>query len=238
MKADHHQAPTLCQHIQRLVQALAQVIQLLVDKYAYSLETTGGRMLALLTDGHHPGYKISQLGCCLQRSLLASFHNRTGNATGKTLFAVFPQYLRDLFVLGAGQPFRSAGTLVLIHTHIQGTILLEAETSLRLIQLGRRHPQVQQQPIHLSEQIMLLCHFVQPGKTAVQHMEALVAGKFIPAICNRGNILVQGIKPTHFTQLTQDSFTMTTAAKGPVYIATLWMNAHRLYCCLQEYGFM
>src|SRR5574343_793529 len=112
-----------------------------------SLKAARRRVLPWLTGAHGRAYDGREMAGCKDGLLAPSSHNLLCNLESKPFFAIVPDNLRDVSYFGARQPLRRRFSLRGIHAHIQGRILAEAEAPLTLIDLGRRHPDIEQHPV-------------------------------------------------------------------------------------------
>ena len=90
---------------------------------------------------------VGQLRRCLESLHIALFNNRPGDAARPALAAQFPKNLRQLPGLEFVHQLRGAHRLPPVHPHVQRPLGLKTETALRLVELRRAHPEIQQHPV-------------------------------------------------------------------------------------------
>ena len=150
MEADHYQATTDFQVFQRSIEATLQITQFVVDVNAQPLKGASCRILAFFPGGIGDGQHLSQIGGTFERLLDAAHHHGPRHTPSKTLFAVFLEHTGDFFFGSSGDELRGTDATRRVHAHIQRTIVEEAEAALGVIQLRRRHTQVQQHAADLT----------------------------------------------------------------------------------------
>ena len=107
---------------------------------------------------HGSGNQCRQLPRAGDRRLPARLRQHPGDPARETLFTQFAQHPFNLFPFRARQPLGRAHARLRVHAHIQGTVLPEPEPPGGLVQLGRRHPQVQEHPLDTARQPLLFQH--------------------------------------------------------------------------------
>ena len=79
-------------------------------------------------------------------SSAALFDNRARNPSGESLLPQRADHVADLVGSGASEPVGCAFTVRRIHAHVERTVVLEAETTRAVVELRRRHAEVEQNP--------------------------------------------------------------------------------------------
>src|SRR5690606_3071804 len=149
MEADDGKPPTGSQDFQNCREGASEFLEFLVDVNPYSLKAACGRMLAFLASADGAGDELGEFERGAQRPGFAASNNRLCNLESKPFFAIICYDLLDLFKTGMFQPFGSGGPAAGIHTHIERAFSHEREAARCIIDLWRRHSQVQQDAVNL-----------------------------------------------------------------------------------------
>ena len=218
MEADHCQPPTHFQAGQCTLQAGLQVGQLAVDVDANGLEAARGRVDVVLAAPYHRTQQVSQVGGTRERLVATARHDGLGDTPAQALFAIGPQHVGDLCLIGARQPLRRAFATVRVHAHVQRAVLAEAETTLGHIQLRRRHAQVQQHAIQASRGCIPMR---QLREAAAMDRHARIARERMFGMGNRFGVFVHQQQPTSRAEFLQHAARMTTASKRAIQIGSV-----------------
>src|SRR5690606_15148564 len=113
--------------------------------HADRLEAACGRMLAV-TAAYRARDDLRQLAGARDRLHAAGRHDGARDAAGVTLFAQFADHVADLIVRRAREPGGGAFAPRRIHAHVERTVGLEAEAARGVVELWRRHAEVEENP--------------------------------------------------------------------------------------------
>ncbi len=198
---------------------MGQRIQLPVYMYSQCLKTACGRVLARLAAANGRLDQIGQLQGAGNRLLLALFADTPGNPTRLALIAIAIQHIGNILLVGPGQPLRNTFTLSWVHAHIQRPITQKAEATTGIVQLRRRHTQIQQQAINGATH--LVYHIRQAVKAAGHDLETAI---FRCQLLTRGNglgITIDTGKAPLCVQLFQQCTAVATSPKGAIHIKAI-----------------
>ena len=81
------------------------------------------------------------------RGVLTARDDGARDASRKSLLAILVDYGGDILLVGLSQPLRSTLATRLVHAHVQWTVVQKAEAACRIVELRRRHAEVQQQTV-------------------------------------------------------------------------------------------
>ncbi|MCY1427119.1 hypothetical protein D9M71_429510 [compost metagenome] len=238
MEADHHQAATHGERFQRRLETALEITQLVVDMDAQALEGPGRRILALFPGRIGHGDHLGQIGGAGERALGAALHDGPRHASGKALFAIFVEHPGDFFLGSRGDPLGRADPGIRVHSHVQRTVVHEAEATLGIVQLRRGHTEVEQHPVDLALQAAgrhLLAEF---GEAALDDLEATVLGGQLEAGGDRQGILVEAQQASARAQLTQHFAAVAAAPEGAIQVAALRAHGKRLDGFVEQDGYM
>jgi hypothetical protein len=150
VETDHRQAAARHQQLERGVQALFELLKLGVDKNPKCLKCARCRILARFAGLDRTSHDVGKLTRGSNRvPALAPSNKRLCNLYSKPFFPIVAYHLGNVAHVGAGEKFRGAFAAGGVHAHVQRSVEAEAEAAGRVVDLRRRHAQVEQQPVHL-----------------------------------------------------------------------------------------
>ncbi len=156
MKADHGQPPARPQAVEHLAQRRFDLRKLGIDVNPKSLKRAGGRVLARLTALDGTGNQCGEFAAARERrSGIAASHNLLCNLDSRPFVSIIPQHGCNFIHAGRGQILSDGLPAAVVHPHIQRPVSAEAEAALGLIELRRRHTQIEQQPIGLRHALLV-----------------------------------------------------------------------------------
>jgi hypothetical protein len=100
---------------------------------------------------HRCDDELGELGRRPDRTHGARPNNRSGNPTGRRFFAIAGNDVGQLLLAEPIHQIRRRERLPAIHPHVERPLAFKAESSLRRLQLKRRHTQIRQNAINLSD---------------------------------------------------------------------------------------
>src|SRR5690606_26574416 len=147
VETDHREASPRTQPLERGRKAGFERAQFVVDEDAQRLEGPRGRLLV--------AFAIADRACDQRRKLRGALDARFGarsddracDASRQALLAQAPQHVGDLALIGARKPIRDAFATVRIHAHVERTVGLETEAARGLVELWRRHAEIEQHAV-------------------------------------------------------------------------------------------
>ncbi len=171
--ADHDQPSTRGQPANRRIQSLLETSQFVVDGDPQGLERPRRGM-----DPAVPGRRGSRLFHDLrqaprgQNRLPFPFpHDPPGNPARIPFFPILPEDRLQIRLVQVCHQVGSAGFRAAIHPHIQGAVMADGEPSFRRVHVAAGDPQVQQDPVDLSNP-RLVEETVQVSEVAANPDEA------------------------------------------------------------------
>ena len=106
----------------------------------------------------HRGDEVGQLAGALQGLVVAAGDDGAGDLAAELFFAVLPQHVGDLALVGARQPVGRAFARLRVHAHVQRSVLAETETALGDVELRGRHTQVEKHAVEAGRGFIPLGH--------------------------------------------------------------------------------
>ncbi len=135
----------------------------------------------------------------------------------KPFLAIISYYLRYFLFLGSRQPFSRRLPPRGIHAHVERRIEPKTHASCGIIQLGGRHPQIQQHTIHPLH-TLLSQHLGQTGERRVHQGQTRIVQP--PPGNNRSRIPIQRDQPSLRAQPLKDRPAVPTPTKRAIHIDT------------------
>ena len=170
-----------------------------------------------------------------QRLLDTGMHDRARNAACKLFLPVFLENRCHFVLFSHTQPLRRTLPARPVHAHVERTVVHKTETPVRLIQLRRRNPQVQQDSINLLQQTLLLGVRQHLREAAVHHGKTRITAKTLARRLYRGLVLIKTDQAALLAKLLKDQSTVTAAPEGAIYIDTLGFDLQRLDRLAQQH---
>ena len=122
VKSNDSQASAWSEELQGLIQRGVELLELIVDRDADGLEAAGRGMRSTVVIAACLGDALRQREGAVPRSPLK---DGSGDASSPRLFAVGPEYPRELIFVHLVQPAACVELLVGVHPHVEWTIPLK-----------------------------------------------------------------------------------------------------------------
>ena len=168
----------------------------------------------------------------VNRPDLAILDDRAGNAPTVALLAQTPQHVGDRLLVGMRQKIGHAFPLGGIHAHVQRRIGHEAEAAFGLVQLRRRHAQIQQDAIQAGGSLVPLG---QAGKIGMPDADPRIVGKFCLRHRDRLRIAIHQQQAAVRTQSRQHGARVTAATERAIQIGSTCLHGEPLHRLVQHY---
>ena len=137
-----------------------EFVQLAVDVDADGLEGARGRV----PPGLAPDHALDERGEFRRgadRRNGTGRDNGAGDPAGRTLFAVAPEHTGNLRFVGCIEPVGCRHAAPRIHPHVEGPVARKAKPAGRILELGRRDADIEQDAVHASVKAFRRKHVAQ-----------------------------------------------------------------------------
>lgn len=172
-------------------------------------------MLPLFARADGAGDALGKLERGAQRPCCAASSNRLCNLKSKPFFAIIRYDLPHLIHTGLRQPIRHRGSTSGVHPHVERAIPHEREAALGIIDLRRRHAQIQHHAIDLVD-AELPQLFGHGGKAAMHHRHPGIRRRQRIGHRDRLGILVEHHQAGRRSQAAEQLAAVAAATEGAV----------------------
>src|SRR3569832_812765 len=236
METDDDKPAAGLQPVHALRQHDAQFFKLAVEINPYSLEAAGRRVLPRFALLDRCGDEIRELPGAADGLFLPCRNKRARNRFSKPLFPIGADDFTDLLLCRRRQPVCSRQSTPRIHAHVERGSEAETESTRRIVELRRRHADIQQNPVHLPY-AQFIQHRAQARKrTLYQRQPDVLQGA---ANVNGIGIAIQRDQTPPRAQLRQDQSAVAAASERRVAIHAIGLDRqrrHRLLCQHRHMG--
>ena len=147
------------------------------------------------------------------------------------LTAPVANHPRQRRLIGRGEPVGGGNTALIVHTHIERPFLAKRKTARCLIQLRRRHAQIEQNAVQ-ARRAYRRERRLHTGKRTAREKKARVVNS--GRRFRRLRVAVKRIQAPCPAQSGKNGAAVPTAAKSAVEIGTIRANGERLHRLVQE----
>ena len=215
MEADRRHTTTGFECRKSCSNSCLDLAKLIVDRYAQALK--GPRCDV---DVARPGFPrnrgldgLSQIACGAER---APRHDELCDPASPTLFAVLPQDPLDLRDVVIVDDLRRGQSRAWIHPHVERPVAAEAETALRVVDLGARETKVEEDQVRRRKTV-LGSYRAKLGKPSMNNNRRIAKlSQRVPARLHRRGIAVDPEQPASGCDPLQDLAGVARLPEGAV----------------------